>query len=961
MATITKTSTAATLNLAATNAWDLARVPNITPDSDIATWVSGSLGGAYTGAVTATGLSFGSGFATNSSFAGLVTIGSSGIAMTAGSTPVLTFSGGVDIGSSTQNWVLSGNPNASTAQMTISGATGLKGSGTINLSTVSPTPTYLASVYIPATANTFTGTINLGANVQMGPNSANALSSGATVNLNGSGVFLYNPATSGSTTTFPFSVNINADGAKIGNSSRTSYYGPTSSQKVTFSGSYGLTSDGSTYFAYMDVGAYNPTITILSGTYFGPTNTVTTSNNSAGFTTAGAGTLYVQNVTAFTGTLTVNGPAWFDYNGTIVTASATGQTGATNVLPNMTSLVINSGGDVFNYISNSGQVIVPWNVTVNSGGRLAGGVFNTSGTGYYDYTGTISGDGTLTVAAYGVYVNINSIVRIRTRSTPANLVLGTNGVSSTAQRTAKWEYAGTGDTFSTSIVLDQGVSVASYSFYTIENVGTGKYTTTGGIDLKTSGTSTLARVLTIAATNADFEIQGVVQDTDAGGLSISKTGANKLILSGNNTFIGTTTLTAGTLELGHANALAYSTLVLVSGGGSLALSSGISTVVLGNVTIPTGTSLSIPSGAEFRIGNKNVVTTQTGTITGSGKLTKIGTSTLTLSNASNSFGYFTLANGIVSFGAASHLGGASISIGESGSYNGSLSFTYSGATSLTLSNNFALYEGFTSSTTQDIALNGSFTLYENNLSPNVVLVASGNIAFNGSVVGSNAKFLYFNLASSKGVTLSADNSQLLSTITVTTGYLKPTNGGALGPSSVDKPIYVLDGSYIYFDTSLTINQPSRTVSINGVGSGNGALYFNTSSFTYNSKIVLGADSSVTSATSSSITLLSVDTVTYNATLTPATSSTISLTGALIGSGTFTKSGAGTVSLGTTSAFTGTISVTAGTLSVSASDAVGGTGASVSVSGGTLKTTVSTGTNLKTKDLTFSGGNLKIGA
>lgn len=816
MATITKTSTAATLNLAATNAWDLARLPNITPDSDIATWVSGSLGGAYTGAVTATGLAFNSGFTTNSSFAGLVTIGTSGITMTAGSTPRFTFSTGIDVGSNNQNWVLSGNPTTLTAQLAVST---LSGSGNVNVSMLS--------------------------------------------------------------------------GASI-------------------------------------VG----------------------------------GLLYFYNTSTFTGTLTIGVPTWFDFNGTNSTASATGSTGSTNVFPNMTALNIVSGGSLNNLITNSGQVIVPWNVTIDSGGSFITGVYNTSGTGYYNYTGTITGLGTLDVAAYGASVNVSTISRVRTNSTPANLWVTCNGTLADT-RSVKWEYAGLAATYNTEFRVNQVGSVSGASaFFTIENLG-GKYTTTGGIDLNTNATTQFARTLTIAATNADFEFQGVVKSTDSGGLSINKTGANKLILKGDNTFAGTTTLTAGGLELGHQNALAFSTLTLVSGGNSPTVTAGVTSVNIGNITVPTGATLVLPSGVEFCVGNKNVATTQTGAITGGSTaiLAKIGTATMTLSIATNSFGTFKLYNGTVSFGALAHLGGATaIQIGKINVADGALAFNYTGGTSLTLGAAFSIYEGFSSSSTQDIVFNNTFAFNNNPSVSYQDITHSGNLTFNGQVSSPSNTPVRFFPAIGNGVTLSQSNANLLCSLTIASGYIKPTNDGAFGPSSVTTFFDVSSGAYILIDTDRTINQPSRTIRISGTGNGNGALYFNSSSISHNSPIsLLVADASITSGASSTVSLSSLNTSSYAATVLSAASSTISFSGALSGSGTFNKSGAGTVVLDQTGTFTGTSNVTAGVLSVSKSDATGGTVANINVSGGTIKTTVSTGTRLKTKDLTFSGGNLKIGA
>jgi autotransporter-associated beta strand protein len=689
-------------------------------------------------------------------------------------------------------------------------------------------------------------------------------------------------------------------------------------------------------------------------------------SSTSGFVKEGIGQLYLYSVqNNLFGPVTVNDGAlylgWDDIGANTFSGL--------NSVPNISLLTIGPSGTVSAHNAPS----TPTNITMTHDVVIDGtfGVSNltTTGTYYYTFSGNVSGTGTLFVGAYNLGLpNASYISKVRSNSTPAILGLAANG-SSSEPRSVYWQYTGGTQTFDTDFLIDQGGNTQSAAVnpHFIENIGTGRYTTTGGIDLNSTGAGTPARTLTIAATNGDFEIQGTVKNTNASGLNINKTGSNRLVLSGDNTFTGTTTLTAGTLEMGSntgavSTALAFSTLTPVSGGGTLEVSPGITTAVIGNVVLPIGTTLAIPSGVEYQIGNKNVATTQIGAITGSnGILAKIGTNTLALSVSTNSFGTLKLYNGTISFALVSHIGGSStaIQIGHPSTTDGSLVLSYTTNSDLTLSNNFTLYEGFTSTTTRDLVLNGTFSFAQT--SGSYTLTASGNMTLGGVVSGDAGSTVLFAPAATKKFLLSTNNTSLLSALTISSGFLTTTNAEGFGPSSVTSNISVESGAYLYFDSSLTIDQPNRNTYLSGAGAGNGALYFNAPTFSYSSPIVLEADSTISNASSNNTSLSSINVSSFVATVLSASSATISFSGSLAGTGTFVKSGAGTVELDAASTFTGTTSVTDGTLAIGASDATGGIGGSVSVSGGTLKTTVSTGTRLKTKDLTFSGGNLKIGA
>jgi autotransporter-associated beta strand protein len=110
--------------------------------------------------------------------------------------------------------------------------------------------------------------------------------------------------------------------------------------------------------------------------------------------------------------------------------------------------------------------------------------------------------------------------------------------------------------------------------------------------------------LTIDATTADITIGQVLSGSGA----LTKTGSNKITLTGANTFTGNTTISAGTLALGSGGAIASPTITIangttfdVSGSGS---SLGASQTLARNATSGSGTvsgTLSLNSGAKISL------------------------------------------------------------------------------------------------------------------------------------------------------------------------------------------------------------------------------------------------------------------------------------------------------------------------------------------------------------------------
>ena len=259
-----------------------------------------------------------------------------------------------------------------------------------------------------------------------------------------------------------------------------------------------------------------------------------------------------------------------------------------------------------------------------------------------------------------------------------------------------------------SVVFGNNFSASSLTFsgtYPAYTFSTGSSKTlsigSGGISLGGSGAGvTFAPSLALALTAGQtWDILGNL--TVAGTISsspptfptpLTKTGAGTLTLTGSNTFIGTTTVSAGTLQIGAGGTsgalpagnvinnatLNYNrsdavTVANVIGGSGNLFQSGTGTLTLTGSNTFTGTTvvsagtLSIGAGGTTGsiVGNiannsalqfnRSDAQTYAGIISGTGTLTKLGAGTLTLTGANTYTGSTTLSAGTLALGAANLL------------------------------------------------------------------------------------------------------------------------------------------------------------------------------------------------------------------------------------------------------------------------------------------------------------------
>jgi autotransporter-associated beta strand protein len=350
------------------------------------------------------------------------------------------------------------------------------------------------------------------------------------------------------------------------------------------------------------------------------------SNAHSGNTTLSAGTLEVRNSGAFGsgtfvlagGTLragsgpslgnTVSLTANSEIGGTgALTLSGTvSQTGSRTLTINNTALTTLSGPALVLAENNQARIL-----TISGSGNLWISSVIQDGAGSGADRLTKSGTGELTLTGANTYTGTTTMLDgLLSLGNDSALGTGSVVISSGAIRGI-----GGSRTLGNTLLLGGNFTVSGTSNLTfagtstltgnrtlsVNNTGT---TTFSDVDLSSSTTS---RTLTVATTG-DTVISGVIANgggSTAGALR--NTGTGRLILLGANTYSGTTTVAAGTLEIRNGSALGSTAAgTTVSSGATLALSGGISTSE--SLTI-TGTGVG-GNGAIRNLSGSNTITSR---------------------------------------------------------------------------------------------------------------------------------------------------------------------------------------------------------------------------------------------------------------------------------------------------------------------------------------------------------------
>ena len=308
-------------------------------------------------------------------------------------------------------------------------------------------------------------------------------------------------------------------------------------------------------------------------------------NTFTGAATVSSGTLAITgtgSIDASSGVILSASGANFDISetsaGTAV-QSLTGVVGSTVSLGGQTLTVTPSGGDTFNGVLQDGGI----------GGGTGGGL-------------TMSGSGTLLLTQLNTYTGLTTVTAGSLAITGTGSIASSSGVALTA--------GGANLDISDTTV---GATIQGLSGVAGSTVSLGSKTLT--LDVPGSTGTTFAGVLQDGGFNGGM------------GGSLVVSGAGTLILTGANTYTGSTTISGGTLQLGNGGA-----------GGSVA----------GNIT---------DNGA--LVFDRSGTVTYAGTISGdaSGTISQSGSGTLILDGNSGSFaGNTTVAAGTLEVGDVSHPG-----------------------------------------------------------------------------------------------------------------------------------------------------------------------------------------------------------------------------------------------------------------------------------------------------------------
>ena len=408
-----------------------------------------------------------------------------------------------------------------------------------------------------------------------------------------------------------------------------------------------------------------------------------------------------------------------------ITNNGVGNTFASGIIKQGTGTLILSGSNSYNgstqiqggaLVMNSAGAMTSGNILLNGGvlGLGAGNFTSNFGTANNNFRWTQAGGVGGGFAAYGADRSVN------VGGAGANINWGTV------------QFILNGQTFML------GAADSTHTLTYVNPLGLGNATRTIQV---ADGTS---------SSNVDGEFSGVLSGTGGG---INKTGTGTLLLSANNTYSGETLLAAGTLALGHANALGV--------GGNISFSGG--TLQYGANNTTDYSSRLVGSGSAVKIDTNSQSVTYASALasSNSGGLEKIGSGTLILAGNNTYAGGTTITAGTLQIGNG----------GTTGSLASSSTISNSGALVFNRSNTLAQGTDFSNTITGAGSLiqNGSGTLVlsANNTYSGSTTINAGTIQLTGSISSSPTTI-------NSGGTLMGNG---------TAGTVTIASGGTIGPGN----------------------------------------------------------------------------------------------------------------------------------------------------------------------------------
>ncbi len=581
------------------------------------------------------------------------------------------------------------------------------------------------------------------------------------------------------------------------------------------------------------------------------------------------------------GALTKNGSSTLTLTGSNSYDGVTTINAGTLTISNDTALGSTVGGTT---ISTSASLNLQGNITVGAE-ALA---FNGGTSGYLrNVSGNNTWNGDITVGT------INSRIRSDADllTIGGNITLNNNGVFEGASNTTVTGVisGGSGLTLGANMGPNAVVTFAGNNTYTGATA-----ISAGTLQIGAGGTSGSLSASTSITNNANLVFNRsdslTVSNAISGTGNMTQAGAGTLVLTGNNAYNGTTTINAGTLQIGAGGT-----------SGNLSISSSITN----NGTLAFNRSGTITQGTNFA-----------NSISGTGNLTQAGSGTLVLGGTNSYTGLTTISAGNLSISTVAAVANTSgINLANA------TSLTYTGGSAATLDRAISV-TGTTGSTGTIRNESAGLLTLSGTLSKNGTTLAlqggNGGITVSGSIVGSNANSDL--IIDGGSVTLAAANTYNGPTTIKNGATLNANISGAL-PIANGRSDVLIDpiGSA---GSTLVLGASQSIASLSGAASSN---------------VTLGSNTITIGTTSGNTTYAGRITGGSSSALVKDGASTQVLTGNNTGfTGTTTVNGTGTLTAAAAGALGGTtnIDVNGGSLLVAVANAVN-SNANINLGGGTL--------------------------
>jgi len=356
------------------------------------------------------------------------------------------------------------------------------------------------------------------------------------------------------------------------------------------------------------------------------TGTFTINNSST--IQAGGGSRSISNTILIGGDTTIGGSNNFSFNGSYTSSSNRSllvNNPSTTFASNVFLAVDNTTGRTLT-IAGSGALTISGVIANNNSGNTVASALTynstTGGTLTLSNANTYSGTTTLT----------NGSLVIGNKAAFGTGTVAWNGVITSASTdlsgvnaiTNNGTIGATGNVFTGSNNLElSGTLTNSVSPTITNNISGGTFTLSNTLNLSNSATT---RTFTFSGTGNTL-ISGVIANGGGSTSNVVKAGPGTLILSGANTYTGTTTISAGTLMLGASGVLADASNMILNGGtfrtgASSGFTETVTTVALTDdsvISLGTGghtLTFAASNGVSWTAGKKLAITGWTGAFNG---------------------------------------------------------------------------------------------------------------------------------------------------------------------------------------------------------------------------------------------------------------------------------------------------------------------------------------------------------